>query len=238
MPLRALFFDLDDTLLETHDAHWAAVDLCCRRAAEHHPGWTAEALRDAFVQSYRALEAQLEAGNLQMTSQRLFRTRSWEETLKSCGLSLELGEELARLYMVERRRRYRLFEDVPAGLDALAKRYRLVLVTNGLGELQREKIEAVRLEEWFGDIAISGEVGSWKPDPGIFRHALALAKAAPDEALMVGDSQERDIQGARALGIRAVWIRRYAHLEPLAGVSPDATVADLRDLVDLLARWE
>lgn len=237
MPIRALFFDLDDTLLETHEAHEAAVSLCCRRAAEHHPDWTPEALREAFVRSYRALEAQLEAGNLQMTSQMLFRTRSWEETLKACGLTVDLAEELARLYLAERRRRYRLFEDVPAGLDGLARRYRLVLVTNGLGELQREKIEAVGLERWFRHVAISGEVGSWKPDAGIFRHALALAEVAPSEALMVGDSLERDIHGAQALGIRAAWMRRYPHLAPVAGVEPDATVEDLNGLADLLTRW-
>jgi len=61
-----VLFDLDDTLLETHEAHRAAVILCCRRAAERHPGWTPAALQEAFVRTYRTLEAQLEAGSLRM----------------------------------------------------------------------------------------------------------------------------------------------------------------------------
>ena len=93
MPIRALLFDLDDTLLETHEAHEAAVRLSCRRAAELHPGWTPERVREAFVTTYRMLEAQLEAGAVGFASQALFRTRTWEETLRACGLSPELDAQ-------------------------------------------------------------------------------------------------------------------------------------------------
>jgi putative hydrolase of the HAD superfamily len=54
-----------------------------------------------------------------------------------------------------------------------------------------------------------------KPDPRIFEIALARAGVGPAEAVMVGDSWENDIQGARAAGVRAVWFNRN-----------DAAVAD------------
>jgi 2-haloalkanoic acid dehalogenase type II len=235
---RALLFDLDDTLLETYPAHSAALNLSCERAAELHPGWTPEQLREAFHRVYRVLEAQMEAGTLHFSSNLTCRTRTWEETLRSCGLPPDVGEELARVYLDERRKRYRLYEDVPAVLESLADRYALVLVTNGLGDLQREKIEAVRLERWFRRLAISGEVGSWKPDPGIFRRALELAGVEPHEAVMVGDSLERDVRGARSLGIRTVWVRRYPHLQVLDALQPDHTAEDLRSLAEILAGWE
>jgi FMN phosphatase YigB (HAD superfamily) len=47
---------------------------------------------------------------------------------------------------------------------------------------------------------------------------------------MVGDSLTRDIVGAARVGITNVWMRRYAHLEPMHGIYPDATVADLPSL--------
>jgi putative hydrolase of the HAD superfamily len=237
MPIRALFFDLDDTLLETHTAHAAALRLCCEHAARRHPDWTTERLQEAFVRSYRALEAGLEAGEVSFSSQTMFRTRTWDDTLRACGLPPSLGEELTRMYLAERRGRYRLYEDVPDALDALEREYGLVLVTNGLGDLQREKIEAVGLARWIDHIAISGEIGSWKPDSRIFRHALELAGVPPDEVVMVGDSLERDVTGAGSLGIRTVWIRRYDHLAPIEGIRPDAEVADLRSLPSVLARW-
>jgi putative hydrolase of the HAD superfamily len=238
MSVRAVFFDLDDTLLETHDSHREAVRLCCERAAERHPEWTPEALQRAFVNAYRALEEKLEAGELDLTSQLEFRKRTWEETLRGCGLTLDLAEELAALYLAERRKRYRLFADVPDGLDYFKTRYRLVLVTNGLSDLQREKIEAVGLGRWISRVAVSGELRSWKPDAGIFRHALELAGVPAREVVMVGDSLERDVAGARALGIRTVWMRRYAHLQPIPDIEPDHVAADLPELAEVLSGAE
>lgn len=236
MPVRALFFDLDDTLLETHEAHAAAIRVSCLRAAEHHPDWSPEAFHEAFVRAYRVLEAEMEAGNLNFSSQRMFRTRTWEETLKACNLTHDVATELADVYLAERRRRFRLYPDVEAALNQLPPHYKLVMVTNGLGDLQREKIAAVRLERWFPHIVVSGEVGSWKPHGDIFRKALALAEVEPHEAVMIGDSLERDIAGGRALGLHTIWMRRYEHLHPIPGIEPHAIASDLTTLAEVLAR--
>lgn len=238
MAVRALLFDLDDTLLETFLSHNASLRLSCRRAAEIYPAWTAERLEEAFRRAYRLLEARMESGSLKYESQVMFRTHTWEETLRSCELDPAVGEHLARVYLDERRRRYQLYDDVPVVLPRLAERFELVLVTNGLGDLQREKIEAVGLGRWFDRIVISGEVGSWKPDGAIFRHALSLVGAAPGEAVMVGDSLERDIHGARSAGMRTVWMRRYPHLKPIAGIEPHVTAVDAHGVVEALAAWD
>jgi len=235
MPIRALLFDLDDTLLETHHSHQEAMRISCERAAAHHPDWTVERLREAFVATYRELEAQLEAGDLQFMSQTPFRIRTWEDTLRTCGLSTDLGEELAHVYLEERRSRYRLYDDVPAALDLLSVDYTLVLVTNGMSDLQREKVTAVGLPRWFERIVVSGEIGSWKPHSRIFHHALELAEAPCGEALMIGDNLERDVAGARGVGIRTAWIRRYEHLSPILGINPDLTVRDLPELAAALS---
>lgn len=237
MAIRALLFDLDDTLIETHHAHAASLRICCEAVASRHPGRSVEALREAFTRIYRCLEARAEAGEIEFSSQALFRTHVWEETLKESGLPLALGEEMAEVYRSERRRRFAVYDDVPPVLERLAGEYRLVLVTNGLGDVQREKVEAVGLDHWIKRLAISGELRSWKPDAGIFRHALALADAEPQEAVMVGDSLQRDVRGAQALGIRGVWVRRYDHLHPDDGIAPDATLGDLRTLRETVGGW-
>jgi putative hydrolase of the HAD superfamily len=236
MPIRALFFDLDDTLLETHQAHQKSIRVSCEHAARCYPGWTPEQLRDAFFRAYRIVEEQMEMGRLTFDSQLLFRTRVWEDALEACRLDSALGRELAEVYLAERRRNYRLYDEVPELLDRLKPDFRLVLVTNGLPDLQREKIDAVGLERWFPHAAISGELRSWKPDPGIFRHALGLAGTVPAETVMLGDSLERDIAGAGALGIRTVWVRRYEHQRPIEGIDPDHEMTDLLALPQLLAQ--
>jgi putative hydrolase of the HAD superfamily len=237
MAIRALFFDLDDTLLETHTAHQTAIRLCCERVASQHPEWTPEALREAFHVAHRDVEARMEAGELEFVSQIPFRIRTWDKTLRSCGLTPDLAEELASQYIAERRSRYRLFDDVSDALDALAREYRLVLITNGISDLQREKCEVVQLSRWFEHILVSGEVQSWKPHPEIFRRALSLAEVSNSEALMVGDNLERDVAGAAAVGIGTVWIRRYEHQQPIEGITPDLIVADLPELAQRLTDW-
>ena len=54
----------------------------------------------------------------------------------------------------------------------------------------------------------SREFGRTKPHPEIFRHALALLDVRPGDAAMIGDSYEDDIEGARALGMKAFLLDR------------------------------
>jgi putative hydrolase of the HAD superfamily len=197
-------------------------------------------LETTFRAAYAAVEARVEAGELSFDTSRHFRARVWEETLQGYDLSPEIGLELADVYRAERRRRYRLYEETEDVLEALSRDYTLVLVTNGPSDFQREKIAAVKLERWFSRIVVSGELGHWKPAPEIFHHALALAGAAPTEALMVGDSLRHDIAGARAAGLHTLWVRRYPDLQPAhhasEAVAPHFEAAHLRDLPALAAR--
>ncbi len=55
-------------------------------------------------------------------------------------------------------------------------------------------------------MVISGETGIGKPDPAAFGRALELIDATPEHTVMIGDSWERDVTGALAAGMRAVWI--------------------------------
>jgi len=61
---------------------------------------------------------------------------------------------------------------------------------------------------------VSGDLGIGKPDPAVFRHALSLVGVEPADAVMIGDTVERDIDGALALGLRAVWINRFGRARP------------------------
>ncbi|MGV2482242.1 UNVERIFIED_CONTAM: HAD-IA family hydrolase, partial [Salmonella enterica subsp. enterica serovar Weltevreden] len=78
-----------------------------------------------------------------------------------------------------------------------------VLLTNGVPDLQREKLFGTGLGEAFDLTLVSGEVGLGKPDPRLFRMALCAFGMGPEEAVMVGDNPERDIKGALSAGIRA-----------------------------------
>jgi HAD superfamily hydrolase (TIGR01662 family) len=106
----------------------------------------------------------------------------------------------------ERHENFSLYEDTLPVLEELRRhRIRIGLVTNGQRDLD-EFVEHHRLEV---DAKVGSKAhGRIKPDPSIFVAALAELDATPEESVMVGDSYEDDIEGARALGIRAILLDR------------------------------
>ncbi|HEX8051691.1 MAG TPA: HAD-IA family hydrolase [Thermoleophilaceae bacterium] len=103
---------------------------------------------------------------------------------------------------------FRAFPDAAPALRDLRERgLRLVVVSNWDCSL-REVLDSAGLLELVDDAVSSAEAGAAKPDPAPFHAALAAAGCEPGEAVHVGDSEENDVAGARAAGVRAVLLRR------------------------------
>ncbi len=82
----------------------------------------------------------------------------------------------------------------------------LSLLTNGLTSVQKPRIEASGIKDYFSAVLISEEIGIAKPDPEIF--ALAIKKMGAEDkrsVLMVGDNLNSDIRGGNAFGIATCW---------------------------------
>jgi HAD superfamily hydrolase (TIGR01549 family) len=108
-------------------------------------------------------------------------------------------------------------------LERLRRRFRLGIVSNFYGNLQRI-LDAAGLAPLLSTVIDSTAVGLAKPDPGVFTLALAAAGASPSETLYVGDSMRQDILPARAAGLRTAWL-----VGPHGDVACDADdPADLR----------
>jgi putative hydrolase of the HAD superfamily len=102
--------------------------------------------------------------------------------------------------------KFTLYEDALPVLEVLrSHRIKLGLVSNG----SRDLAEFVTHHGLVVDVAIGSRAfGRTKPHPSIFREALAALGVEPEAAAMVGDSFEDDIEGARALGMRAFLLDR------------------------------
>jgi putative hydrolase of the HAD superfamily len=106
---------------------------------------------------------------------------------------------------------------------------RLVVASNwdvSLHDALRESGLAERLD----GVATSAEVGASKPSGELFAAALALAGVEAWQAIHVGDSFVEDVEGARAAGIEAVWLRRDAQAGPAPAASGVRVIATLEDL--------
>jgi putative hydrolase of the HAD superfamily len=103
---------------------------------------------------------------------------------------------------------------VVAMVERLADRFTLAVVTNGSALRQREKLSRARLDGLFASVVISEEVGVEKPDPEIFRRALAATGLAAEEVLFVGDDPQRDVAGAQGAGMRTCWVSHHRAYPP------------------------
>jgi FMN phosphatase YigB (HAD superfamily) len=99
-------------------------------------------------------------------------------------------------------------------------------------DLQRAKLEGSGLGIFFDTIVISGEVGFGKPDPRIFKLALARLDTKPEAAVMVGNSLKSDMSPAMEIGMMAIWVNREGK-DGDKSIVPNAEVADLTKLKDI-----
>ena len=97
-----------------------------------------------------------------------------------------------------------LFEGTIEILDYLQPKYTLHIITNGFKEIQQGKMNNSEIDKYFKTVTNSEMVGVKKPNPKIFKHALQVAKAKPENSIMIGDNYEADILGAINFGIDAI----------------------------------
>jgi len=118
-------------------------------------------------------------------------------------------------------------------LERLAGRYRLGIVSNFYGNLATvcDNAELTRL---FSVIVDSARVGLTKPDPRIFYAALDALGTEPAEATFVGDSLARDMAGAKAAGMRHVWLAPDPARQGRPCCPGDHVIRSLRELEGLL----
>ena len=99
-----------------------------------------------------------------------------------------------------------LFDKARWCLDNLKKDYSLIMITNGLKEVQYGRFETSNTTHYFDHIVISEEIGVQKPKREFFTHTLNLINALPEECLIIGDSLTSDIQGGINSGIDTLYL--------------------------------
>ncbi|RXZ81875.1 HAD family hydrolase [Paenibacillaceae bacterium] len=261
MAIKAVLFDLDDTLLWDDRSVEEAFSATCRAAAdktgvdaallEQEVRREARALYESYetfpftkmigINPFEGLWARFEKGEqeefrkLQSLAPE-YRKQSWTRGLLALGIDNEvLGAELAERFPAERRARPYVYEETFRILDQLKGKYKLLLLTNGSPDLQQEKLAGVpEIAPYFDHIVISGQFGEGKPAASIFRHALSLLDIAPEEGVMVGDKLTTDIIGGNGAGLTTVWINRH-HLSHDDEIIPAHIIASLEELPALVA---
>ncbi len=86
-----------------------------------------------------------------------------------------------------------------------AKKYPMHLITNGFEKTQYQKIKNSGIDRFFTHMVTSEQAGIMKPHAAIFEYALNLTKSTAEKCIMIGDTLEVDILGAKNMGMDTVY---------------------------------
>ncbi len=230
--IKAVIFDLDGTLYdyETLDkeAFGRVQDLVLEQL-----GVSEEQSEEAFRRARQATKK-----NLGETATSHSRMLYFQKTLEYLDIRpLYLALEMYEVYWGVFLEKMTLYPGVEKLLDALHEKYiRVAICTDLLAHIQHRKLKALKLTDDVDCLVTSEEAGAEKPSAKIFELCLEKLRLSPKEVCFVGDNFEKDVRGAAAAGMRAIWFN-LEKTAPPAG-SEDIgfeTVAGHEELYALLA---
>ncbi len=204
MRLTTIFFDLDHTLWDFETNSRETLLEIVRDFNLVQIGLPSS---EQFIQRYQSINDAMwedyRKGLVDRTTLRntRFHKALLEFNIDNYSLSLEIGE----YYLRESPLKKNLFPHAIETLTYLKKKYDLHIITNGFNEVQFIKIEHSGLAPFFKHIITSEAADSKKPAASIFDFALNLAKAHYTQCIMIGDSLEQDIIGAREYGMQQIY---------------------------------
>ena len=221
-----LFLDLDDTILDFHKAEKIAIT----KTIEAFGAAVTPEILDRYHVINKAHWEQLEQGKL---------TREQVLTGRFAVLFQELGITVdpvacARNYEKNLAIGHYFLPGAEEAVDALSKKYRLFLASNGTASVQKGRMTSANLYRFFETVFVSQDIGHNKPSKAYFDACFArIPGFDPRRAMMVGDSLTSDILGGINAGLATCWVNPQ-HLPARSDIRPDYEIESLAQLEALL----
>lgn len=230
MPYKHLFFDLDHTIWDFHTNQittlkhlFDAYDL-----SRYFQDF------DRFYESYMPINIglwkQYQQGEIPKKDIKVGR---FYRTFRNAGLDdITTAENFANDFVEGNSEQTAVLPYTFELLEYLKKkRYHLYIITNGFREAQHSKMEKSGLTPYFEKIFISEDIGVSKPRRGFFEHVVKTVNARKEESLVIGDSLENDVKGARDFGLDHVFFnpQKAPHDEEVF-----KEISSLKELMDWL----
>ena len=220
-----LFLDLDDTILDFHKAERIALSKTIRDfgvepteevLSLYHTinKWHWEQLEKGLMTRDEVLEKRFGA---------LFQQLGVQADDAACAKAYEKNLSIGHYFL----------PGAEEAVDALSKKYRLFLASNGTATVQKGRMTSANLYRFFEKVFVSQEIGHNKPSKAYFDACFAqIPGFDPAKTIMVGDSLSSDIKGGINAGLKTVWVNPN-HL-PCGDIKPDYEIEALSQLEALL----
>ena len=220
-----LLLDLDDTILDFHEAERVAISKTIRDFGVE----PTEQVLKTYHEINKWHWEQLELGNLtreQVLENRfrvLFETLGRQADAAVCARAYEKNLSVGHYFL----------PGAEEALENLRRTCRLFLVSNGTASVQHSRLKSANLYRFFENVFISQEIGYNKPSKFYFERCFSkIPDFNPETALMVGDSLTSDVLGGINAGLRTVWVNP-AHKKS-DKIRPDYEIEALSQLENLL----
>lgn len=228
--LKVVCFDLDDTICSLWEDENVARLIIIDKLSQ-----VSDYPRDAIARVFDNEWTIISQNYMALVSDGLdemdIREKHIESVLEIIGLEAS-ASDYARLFCTETLKGVSIFPDAKTVMDTLNKKYRLTMITNGASVWQRAKIEKLKIEDYFEEIIVSGELGHHKPSTKIFEEMTRRTKVDPSEIIYIGNNYMKDIHGAKDAGWKAAWVKRTD--EERDESVPDYTIRELSELLEIL----
>ncbi|MCC3815555.1 HAD family hydrolase [Vibrio parahaemolyticus] len=235
--LKAIFFDMDETLCGTSQADKAAGQKFAAWIQQTYPQVSdPQAFLQRYLQGvYKKLNAEFPQLVALLPDENAFRCGLIQTILAEDGIHIdaEQAQQAQHYFDSARMGAFTFFPGVKEMLTDLRKHYKLVVITNGPIFSQHPKLKATQMDEWVDHIIVGGEEPEEKPAASIFQKALNLVDIKPEEALHIGDSLAADIAGANNMGILSVWVNATGASSPTE-ITPNFEIRETVELKEIL----
>ncbi len=231
MKYTTIFFDLDDTLIDTEqNSRDSLKDIYTDyQFSNYFPSL------DDFTKKYMQINLHLwdlyEHGHITKDT---LQTERFKQTLEGfISLSPEQSLDINHDFLARTTIKKNVIGGVKEVLEYLYPKYPLYILSNGFEEIQERKMQTAELKPYFKKVILSDHIGKNKPHPDIFLHALKEANSTHTNSIMIGDNIRTDITGAKNSEIDQVWYNPQ-NLSDEYNVSPTYTIQNLEELKNIL----
>lgn len=230
MRYETIFFDLDHTLWDFNANSREALTEITLKYQLFEKG--VPSFQHFLDEYFRINERMWEEYRKNEITKEALRYDRFHEALKKFKIDdFELARAIGNDYTGSAPYKSNLFPHAIEVLDYLKGKYQLHIITNGFEETQHIKLKNSKIDHYFSEIITSERSGFKKPDERMFHYSLTAASAQAGQSIMIGDSLEADVLGAKNVGMHQIYFNPdgRSHFEELTH-----EVRSLKELLDIL----
>jgi putative hydrolase of the HAD superfamily len=223
--VEGVLLDVDDTLVDTRAAFFAAIRAASGTALSHLPSDVYDDVARRWIADVGGHFRTYTRGEISIEEQRRRRVGDLQETFGGPDLDDVRFAEWFAVYDAAFRESWRLHDDALRLLDRLADSHvRVGALSNASRELSVDKLARLGLTARLPLLVSPDDLGFGKPDRRVFALACERLGTRPDRTAYVGDELDVDAQGARAAGLVGVWLDRPGRPAPPGNVPVDGVL--------------